>query len=272
VPGPKGSFTLPRSAPKVEPSPLYLIVGDSVSEHIKKDGYYENEIVHILNEMIVPGMVFFDIGAHIGQYTLLASQLVGPNGTVHSFEADPRTFDILKKNVEMNHLGNVIINNVAIADKKGFVDLFLSTPENIGMNSIISPQNYSGEVINICAISIDEYVKERGINNIDIIKADIEGAELLMLKGCRRLLSENNKPILILEINKMQLDKYENGFKDICNILISNGYYLYKINSENIKNVSNKFINDQFFNILATTESLELLDSLHITHINIIEN
>src|SRR5205823_143519 len=80
---------------------------DTIGKHILKTGCYEHDTFHFLCRILRPGMVFLDIGANIGQYTLLASQRVGPVGDVHAFEPHPTLFDVLVRNVDRNRCRNV---------------------------------------------------------------------------------------------------------------------------------------------------------------------
>src|SRR5690606_25934301 len=89
---------------------------DWVSHKILRDGCYEPETMALVEQLLQPGMVFIDAGAHCGQYTLVAGRAVGPSGQVHSFEPHPETFAVLKKNITDNKLRNTQANSFALAD------------------------------------------------------------------------------------------------------------------------------------------------------------
>src|SRR5262249_21732360 len=112
-----------------------VVWNDMIGRTIQQQGYYEPEMVRLFEKLLKPGMILLDIGAHIGQYTLVASQLVGDTGAVHSFEPDPETFNWLSRNLQMNARRNVHLNQLALSGKPGKTKFYLSTLEDIGSNS-----------------------------------------------------------------------------------------------------------------------------------------
>src|ERR1700677_2127501 len=82
-------------------------------------GLYEYEKQELFGSLVKTGDVVFDVGANVGYYTLLAATLVGPSGTVHSFEPSPRNASILRKHVSFNRLANVEFHESAVSDKDG---------------------------------------------------------------------------------------------------------------------------------------------------------
>jgi FkbM family methyltransferase len=159
------------------------------------------------------GDIVIDVGSHIGHHTLIAAKRVGPKGKVVAIEADPKNFEILNKNIELNKLNdNVITSNYAVSSKEEKIKLF--TPqENSGntiYNTIISDRVAPTEkFIEINANTLDRLVEENGIKHEDVnwIKIDVEGAELEVLKGAHKILSESKNIILLIEIHSFNLYK-----------------------------------------------------------------
>jgi len=81
---------------------LDVFWADVVGTGILVNSYHEPATVLVVQNLLTPGMVFYDVGAQVGQYTLLAAELVGSLGSVHSFEPDPTSFSVLEKNVAAN--------------------------------------------------------------------------------------------------------------------------------------------------------------------------
>lgn len=127
----------------------------------------------------VAGDTVIDIGAGVGEETIVLSSLVGENGRIYAIEAHPRTFNALQYLVKTNKLENVEASNVAIADKEGPV--VIEDSVNSLANSII--QNTGVKQFTIPGESLDQYVHRQGITRIDLLKMNVEGAEQLIVKG-----------------------------------------------------------------------------------------
>src|SRR4030095_4117195 len=105
---------------------------DHVSRHILTAGYYEPDTVALFHRFIQPGMVVLDVGAHVGQYSLVASRLVGESGARHTFEPDPDTFAWLQGNCRRNNLTNVTLNRLALSDVNEMKTFYFATTSDIG--------------------------------------------------------------------------------------------------------------------------------------------
>ena len=144
--------------------------------------------------------IFIDIGANIGSYSLIASELVGEGGSVHAFEPIAGVYERLLFNIELNNLKNIVVNKKAIYEKSGTLNFYVSANENLGMSSIFHHDTESGKTETVEGISLDEYIFSTGINRVDMIKIDIEGAELFALKGMIKVLSVF-KPLILMEVS-----------------------------------------------------------------------
>jgi hypothetical protein len=100
---------------------------EDVGGAIARNGCHEPATVVVFQKLLAPGMIVFDLGAHIGQYTLIASQLIGDSGWVHSFEPDPKTFKQLQSNVRLNGCNSVTCNPIALSNRHGTATLYLFT-------------------------------------------------------------------------------------------------------------------------------------------------
>jgi FkbM family methyltransferase len=140
-----------------------------------------------------------DVGAHVGYFTVLLAKQVGPSGEVVAFEPNPNIFEILKENVALNGYRNVILENKAVADQAGQVELRLSSrlPQE-GIDSIISDPG-PGPRIKVLAVRLDDYFGS-GSNRVGFVKMDIEGAEALALEGMSRILAVH-RPSLVIELH-----------------------------------------------------------------------
>jgi FkbM family methyltransferase len=143
----------------------------------------ERPIEKLLLKAIRPGDVFLDIGANYGFYSFLLAPLCGKSGAVHAFEANPILGRHLVRSAALNASnGNIIINNVAIGAHKGQVTLY--DPERIGCSSLHQHEWLdSKSSVSVPQITIDEYRTNQKLSRIDLVKIDIEGAELDAFRG-----------------------------------------------------------------------------------------
>ena len=161
---------------------------------------YEVEIRDLLHGLIRPGMTVFDVGAHVGYYTLMAARLVGPSGRVYAFEAEPENYAILKKNVELNGYKNVTCIPKAVSNQSGLLTLYVSSQGNDRNTIINDPRAISlGTKREVPAITLDEFAASIGWSQVDVIKMDVEGAEPMALAGMSRLLDRSQNLHLVME-------------------------------------------------------------------------
>jgi len=163
---------------------IKVVWNDLLGLEIFRSGIHDACNIAMIESLLSPGMVFFDVGAHVGQYTLIACQRVGSDGQVHSFEPDPETFSCLADNIRMNRLRNVQINRLALFSERREMKFFLHSPEYMGGNSLWSePGGWSGPSFNVQCDTFDSYVRQHAISKIDLIKVDVEGGEVDLLMG-----------------------------------------------------------------------------------------
>jgi FkbM family methyltransferase len=160
-------------------------------------GLYEYEKQELFRSLVKPGDVVFDVGANVGYYTLLAATLAGPSGTVCSFEPSPRNAAILRQHVSFNRLVNVEFHEAAVSDKDGeaFFD-FGEMPE-MGFLS----DKGGCRVLTLCLDSLWRRSTGRLPN---LIKIDVEGAEMQVLNGAIELIS-NARPELLVATHSIEL-------------------------------------------------------------------
>jgi FkbM family methyltransferase len=160
-------------------------------------GASDPEIAAAFREVLRPGMVALDCGAHIGEYSLLFSRLVGPGGAVHAFEPDPRVFEFLKWNVERNGLTNVTANMLALSSSGGRADYALHPDATCSALAEFDGDGAGGvETVEVSTTSLDAYAPEHGLERVDAVKIDVEGAEGAVLEGAARIL-ERMRPVLV---------------------------------------------------------------------------
>ncbi len=167
---------------------------------------YENFESEIIMNEIKRGDVVVDLGANIGYYTLIFSELVGESGKVFSFEPEQKNFELLKRNIEANGCKNVVLEKKLVSNEDGKRILFLEPNGFVGHTICDFYEN--APPIEIESVSLDNYFKNQN-GKIDFVKMDIEGAEGEAFLGMRRILRKNRNLKIITEFlpEKMELSK-----------------------------------------------------------------
>lgn len=163
-------------------------------------GLYELDTYRQIRRHVAPGSWFVDCGANIGYFTLLAARWIGPTGRVDAFEPDPLNLARLQTHLAINGMENVVrIHPVAVGDRPGDLVLYHPTREqdNHGMASAYASLLPSARSFTVPCVRLDEELD--GVP--DVVKMDIEGAELPAITGMAGLLRSERPPRLILELN-----------------------------------------------------------------------
>jgi len=134
------------------------------------------------------GNIVVDAGAHVGVYTCHASKLVGPEGLIIAIEPDPDNFRKLLFHIALNHCHNVIPLNVALGDKVGKAKLYRFHSAH---NVICIDGTWEAPFVEVPIITLDLIIEKLGIPMIDILKMDVEGSELIVLKGIGKTTVKN---------------------------------------------------------------------------------
>jgi len=190
-----------------------------------EDGYFSGYPEPGVQEEIVrrlrPGGCFYDAGAHIGYYSLLASRLVGDAGRVVAFEPDPANLDVLQENLSRNSMSNVVVVPAALWSHGGVVTFRRSASERPEVSSrrgaVVAPngKGLDAGLIRVEALTLDGFAEEH--DPPTMIKIDVEGAEVEVLEGAQKLISRI-KPVLLLEVH------HQTAASFLQDRLLQNGY------------------------------------------------
>jgi FkbM family methyltransferase len=186
-------------------------------------GLYEKEKMNAVLRMLKPGATFVDIGGNVGDYAILAAHVVGDSGKVICFEPAPDNCHWIEKSVELNGYANVRLCRTALSDSAGQASLYLGA--RCGFHTLLKdqPERQAG-VIQVPIQTLDEALHQLGCAAVDMIKIDVEGAELEVLKGALGTLKMNSNVILLLELHPgMGVDSIA-----LCNFLRSEGFSLFE--------------------------------------------
>jgi FkbM family methyltransferase len=156
-------------------------------------GTYERAVVEELSARLAPGNTFWDVGSHIGYIAAIASRLVGPTGSVVAFEPNPENVRRLRRTIELNHLHNVIVREVALSHQVGRSLFHVGDAPSMGS---LQPNPTSKSSIPVWTETVDEELGRSPFPNL--VKIDVEGSECAVLAGAVRLLQR--RPPLIVEV------------------------------------------------------------------------
>jgi len=185
-------------------------------------GDYEPEVADVVVATLRPGDVFVDVGAHIGYFTMLGAQCVGPTGLVLAFEASPTTAAELAHNVGLNGFENVQVRRDALSDESGTVEFFRGPAGNTGLGSLRA--DAGGLAHTVPAVRLDD-VLEPG-RRVSLIKIDVEGAEHRVLRGAESCL-KRDRPEVVLELTDRFLRDMGSSAADLAEWMTGLGYRMF---------------------------------------------
>lgn len=225
---------LNRNIIEIQGSKMYVNVTDrDPSMRNTFRGYAVNKVheestTALFRRVVRERDVVIDLGANIGYFTLLAARLVGKEGKVFAFEPEPRNYGYLVRNVELNRYENVVALQKAVADRHGVVKLF-TCPYDTGHHTI---QKYDGiqayrpdfvderkEYVEVEQVSLDDFFGEL-VGPINVIKMDVEGAEMLALMGMEQVIRRNRDLVMFIEFFPLLIRKMGQSPEEFARRLI----------------------------------------------------
>jgi FkbM family methyltransferase len=194
-------------------------------------GDRESAATRLVKQIVQPGDVAFDVGANVGWYTTLFSHLVGEKGQVYALEPVPSTFAALETSIRMNNcLPNILTFNVLCGEEEGKGTIFEFPGLHPGLSSSRSIANEQKIEHSLNALTIDCLAARYHINRIDIVKIDVEGAELSVLRGATRSLKDGKIICVIIEANFERANAFGYEFEECLELMRNlNDFKFYKI-------------------------------------------
>lgn len=194
-----------------------------VERSIYYTGTYEKGTLFVMQHLLKPGDKVVDAGAHIGLMSLFAARIVGKQGAVFAFEPVPTTHQLLLQNIALNGFSQIYPYKEALGETQHLGQMSNNQTNNRGTFGLITESEKESEVVEVLVKSLDTYTE---IGEIQLLKADVEGHELQLLKGARSKLSTLNPPALILECGHLSTSDQHDLFDFIKGV---NEYRIFKL-------------------------------------------
>lgn len=188
-------------------------------------GTYERPIQQAIASHLMPGDTFFDIGANVGFFSLIAARCVGKDGRVYAFEPVPQNADAITRSAQLNGFDIIRVFPEAIAATTGRAELLLA--RHIGGAALASaetPPDMTGH-LEVDVTTLDDAIVQRGLRPPTLIKLDVEGAELNAFRGMMETL-RTHRPKIIYEVDDPTREGLDRKARLIAALLTSAGYAL----------------------------------------------
>lgn len=194
---------------------------------------YEKEELKMIVNLLESNSTFFDIGANIGFYSISIAHVYN-DIKIYAFEPINKTFATLVNNTKLNNINNVTAFNVGFYDENKTLNFYFN-PFHSGATSLRNLlKDANVNEVSCSVIRLDDFFQRENIAQVDFIKCDVEGAELLVLKGAVETL-QKHKPIIFLEMLRKWSEKFNYHPNDIITFLKNRGYRCFVVKNEKLK-------------------------------------
>lgn len=193
------------------------------------DGLWEPHVTSWMQATVRPGHVFVDVGANVGYFTLLGASLVGPSGLVVAVEAHPTLAEVLHRNVVINgYYGFVTTHNKAAWSENTELEFHIRT--NFAGNSSVGTIDAEGlrrlgdteHSVRVDAVVLDDLLA--GLPRVDVMKIDVEGAEVHAFTGLTRTLEANPGIVIMFEWARAQIESVGDAPEALADLVQSLGF------------------------------------------------
>lgn len=206
---------------------------DALMREAYLTGRYEPQETALVRRILHPGMTFVDVGSNWGYFTLLACDAVGPSGLVVSIEADPRAARALRANLDANNLDSTRVFAVAAAARPGRLSMqdYLPDAGEVGNFGLARATTLApgGRTFEIAARRLDDVLDEAGVDRVDLLKMDIEGAEAGALDGLAGRLGGGRVTRVLLELHEYHLRDLGSSPTEVVSMLRAHDYRAWRI-------------------------------------------
>jgi len=184
-------------------------------------------IMELSRRVVTPGATVVDVGAHVGFWVMGAARRAARNGRVLAFEPLPANLARLRRNLALNRLDFVECVPLALSDTHGTATFYAPTEANKGIGSL-ARRSGASRPFDVETVELDRYCASHGIAAIDVMKLDVEGAELHVLRGALGMLRRSRAPVVMFEADDDLAAAFGSATADVKRLLITCGYQVYR--------------------------------------------
>jgi len=195
----------------------------NVGSRLLAEGTYEKKLTNALPHLLNEGHVFYDVGANEGWFSLIAARIVGSGGRVVAVEPQERLWPVVLQNASLNHFANIILQPFAIANQESETTIKLYPSVNTGASGLGSGKRRFETLQRVTLLPLARLIEGSGVEKIDLMKIDVEGYELEVLKSAGEHLGRNILR-LVVETHASQLAERGESVEQVHELLRSRGY------------------------------------------------
>lgn len=178
-------------------------------------GTYQKDVLKVMKRHVTSGMTVYDLGAHMGYFSLVLARLVGPDGHVFAFEPDPRNLAALHTNLEANAISRVSVTPAAVSDT--CADVSFATFSFSSVSHIADSRTPAdATTITVPSLTLDAFVYRDGNPAPQFIKIDVEGAETRVIRGAERVLREASPAVIV--------EAWHSHWTELAGLMETHGY------------------------------------------------
>jgi FkbM family methyltransferase len=193
-------------------------------------GSYAPLVVDAMRRLLKPGDIFFDVGANVGYLSAIAAGLVGTGGQVHAFEPASEHFVRLARLAQLNPKHTVVANACAAGEADAAATIYVTYES--GQSTLVDSYKRPEEIARsreVPVVRLDSYIEQAGIDDVALIKIDVEGYELPVLKGLERYFRTGRRPAIICEVAPRAYPLLGNTISDLSQYISSLGYSAFDV-------------------------------------------
>lgn len=222
----------------------------NLSEQLFAKPTLRERALTFFRQYLKPGDTVVDVGANIGDTSIVCAQAVGRAGSVYAFEPHPTVFSWLVENIRLNDLPNVTVSNLALGSAEDAVDF--SNDRRDDMNRIVSS---GAQSIRVPLKTLDAALPL--LSHVTLLKIDVEGFELFVLRGAVETLKRVSA--VYVEVAEGHFAKYGYGVTDVLDTLAASGFSLFRgVDSDQLQSIDSSYRPESVENILAVRDVTDL--------------
>lgn len=211
---------------------MKLYVNDWVQKNLFIYGKYEKNEIGLWAQLAANRKTIVDVGCHVGYYSLVAAKAAPSDARIYSFEPVQQNFEMAKENIALNNYRNIFLYQTALSNTNGVLTINVGEDENRGMSSINFHDHLSGKKEEVKTQTLDSFCNEQAIQQVDLIKIDVEGSEYYVLQGMKATL-EQNRPVVLIEILEQTLTAQQVEVSEVYHFFNEQKYKPYSITQPN---------------------------------------